>query len=280
MHSSISFAATALFLAGGVLAAPQYGGQYTQTNQTTSNITKTTTISMSTPTSSTYSTLSSSSTTCATPLSLPDKGLFESLVLARSAVERSTLLTNDDFVFSFDDPCRNSNELGVVTGLGGKTVRADHSTFPALVSSGGSITVGFLDACGFNTPHVHPRAAELNIVVEGRLFASVTAENGAAHRNHTLNKFEMTVFPQGAIHTEFNPDCTPAVFVAAFPDEDPGVGQIAQNYFGLEDEIVLASAGGDLNIAGADIDVWRSKIPANVVKGVESCLAKCGIQKK
>jgi mannose-6-phosphate isomerase-like protein (cupin superfamily) len=154
------------------------------------------------------------------PLSLPDQSLFESLVLARSSVERNNLLSNDDLVFSFDTPCRNLPELGVATGKGGKTVRADHSTFPALVGQGGSITIGFLNPCGFNSPHVHPRAAELNLVVEGRLFASVTAENGATHRNHTLNKFEMTVFPQGAIHTEFNPDCTPAVFVAAFPDED------------------------------------------------------------
>ena len=41
---------------------------------------------------------------------------------------------------------------------------------------------------------------------------------------------------------------------------------MAQNYLGLEDEIVLASAGGDLNIDGANIDFWRNKIPANVVK--------------
>jgi hypothetical protein len=141
-------------------------------------------------------------------------------VLARSAVERDNLLSIDDLVWAFDTPCRNTPELGVTTGEGGKTVRADHSTFPALVGSGGSITIGSLDACEFNSPHVHPRAAGLNVVVEGRLFASVTAENGATHRNHTLNKFEMTVFPQGAIHTEFNPDCVPAVFVAAFPDED------------------------------------------------------------
>lgn len=87
-----------------------------------------------------------------------------------------------------------------MTGERGKTVRADHSTFPALVGSGGAVTIGFLKPCGFNSPHVHPRAAELNLVVEGRLFASVTAENGA-NQNHTLNKFEMTVFPQGAIHT-------------------------------------------------------------------------------
>ena len=285
MHSSFSFAAIALFLATTVLSAPQsYGSQFTQQNQTSSTTSLTATTSTPPQASSqTYTppaTTSSSPTTCATPLSLPDKSIFESLLFARTAVERDNLLSNDDFVYSFTDPCRNTPELGVTTGLGGKTVRADHSTFPALVGSGGSITIGFLSACGFNTPHVHPRAAELNVVVEGRLFASVTAENGALHRNHTLSKFEMTVFPQGAIHTEFNPDCEPAVFVASFADEDPGVSQIAQNYFGLEDEIVLASAGGELNIDGADIDAFRGKIPANVVRGVESCLAKCGIQKR
>ena len=142
------------------------------------------------------------------------------------------------------------------------------------------MAIGFLGPCGFNTPHVHPRAAELNLVVEGRLFASVTAENGARHLNHTLNKYEMTVFPQGAVHTEFNPDCTPAVFVASFPSEDPGVGQIAQEYAGLEDEIVKGSLGGEVAVDGMDIDKFRSLIPANVAIGVDSCLAKCGISKR
>lgn len=98
--------------------------------------------------------------------------------------------------------------------------------------------------------------------------------------NHTLNKYQMTVFPQGAIHTEFNPDCTPAVFVASFANEDPGVGQIAQEYFGLEDEIVKGTVGGEIAVDGQDIDAFRSKIPANVAKGVDSCLAKCGIAKR
>lgn len=217
MHSTLSFAATALFLASSILGAPT-SSYKSQPTSYTSDISK--------PTSKPAYT-SSASTTCATPLSLPDKALYESLVLARSSVERNNLLSNnDDLVFSFDTPCRNTPELGVVTGEGGKTVRADHSTFPALVGQGGSVTIGFLDPCGFNSPHVHPRAAELNLVVEGRLFASVTAENGATHRNHTLSKFEMTVFPQGAIHTEFNPDCTPAVFVAAFPDEDVSISEL------------------------------------------------------
>lgn len=98
--------------------------------------------------------------------------------------------------------------------------------------------------------------------------------------SHTLNKWQMTVFPAGAMHTEFNPECTPATFVAAFPNEDPGVGQVAQEYFSLENEIVKGSAGGELSIDGADIDKFRAAIPANVAAGVDSCLAKCGISKR
>jgi hypothetical protein len=123
----------------------------------------------------------------------------------------------------------------------------------------------------------------MNVVVAGTLFASVTPENGVAHINHTLTQYSMTVFPAGAIHTEFNPNCDQAVFVAGFGGiggEDPGVGQIAQEFFGFEDDLIQAVVGGELQIEGADIDTWRSKIPANVVQGVESCLAKCNIAKR
>lgn len=220
MHCAISFAATAFLLAGRVLSAPRpVKVQIAQINEANTS---------SIPTQGYSSATASSPTTCATPLTLPDQSVFESLVLARSAVDRDNLLNNDDTVFAFVNPCRNTPDLGGTIGDGGKLVRADHSTFPALVGSGGSIIMGFLNPCGFNTPHVHPRAGELIVVVEGRLFTSVTAENRALHRNHTLNQYEMTVFPQGAIHTNFNPDCTPAVFVAAFPDEDVSILPDAQ----------------------------------------------------
>ena len=215
--------------------------------------------------------------TPATPTAASGLTLFQQLVLAPNAVDRQALLQDTDFVFDFNDPNRVA---GVTKGEGGKIVRADHATFPALVGQGGAVAIGFLGPCGFNTPHVHPRAAELNLVVQGRLFASVTAENGARHLNHTLNQYEMTVFPQGAVHTEFNPDCTDAVFVASFPSEDPGVGQIAQEFYGLEDQIVKGSTGGELSVNGANIDAFRTLVPANVAKGVDACLAKCGIAKR
>ena len=82
------------------------------------------------------------------------------------------------------------------------------------------------------------------------------------------------------MHTEFNPDCTDAVFVAAFPDEDPGVQQVVQTFFGLEDGIIQAALGGDGTIDGVDLDSFRSLIPPNVAQGVESCLQACNISKR
>jgi hypothetical protein len=207
----------------------------------------------------------------ASVLSLTDK-----LILAPTAADRLALLTNDnDFIYDFANPPAGAT----TTGFGGHTVKADRKTFPALIGNGASVTVGFLGPCGFNTPHVHPRAAELNLVVEGRLVSSVTAENGARHLSHTMDKYQMTVFPAGALHTEFNPDCGNATFVASFPNEDPGVLQAAQAFFGLEKDIIEATLGGKVSVSGQELEKFRSLIPANVALGVETCLVKCGLKK-
>src|SRR5687767_15360451 len=44
--------------------------------------------------------------------------------------------------------------------------------------------------------------------------------------------FDMVPFYQGSFHTQFNPDCADAIFVASFPSEDPGTGQEAK-YLGF-----------------------------------------------
>jgi hypothetical protein len=147
------------------------------------------------------------------------------------------------------------------------------------------MAVGFLDACGFNTPHVHPRSVELQIVTSGRLTVAMAPENGVFVNNdpaqgrriitNTVNQFQMTPFYQGSIHTQFNPDCTPAVFVAAFNNEDPGVGQVADELFAFSPDIVEA-AFGDF-ISGTDVAKFKSRIPVSIAEGVEQCLKTCGI---
>ena len=126
--------------------------------------------------------------------------LIQQLELAPTAIDRIALLKPEDWIYDFQNPPPNTD--AVTRGKGGFTVKADRKVFPALIGTGVAMTVGFLGPCGFNTPHVHPRSSQINIVVEGRLGTDFIAENGAPSINGTLEKFQMTVFPQGAVHTE------------------------------------------------------------------------------
>ncbi|KIE00806.1 spherulin-1B precursor, partial [Metarhizium majus ARSEF 297] len=195
--------------------------------------------------------------------------LIAKLMTAPTQADRLKLLDQPgDFVFDFnvDDTVAGSE----AKGKGGATVSATSKTFPALVGNGAAMTVGFLGPCGMNTPHVHNRATELNFVAQGRLVTNFVEENGATPVSNTLTKFQMAVFPQGAIHVEFNPDCTDTVFVAGFNNADPGVQTIAQNFFSLRPDIVSATLGGVQSLNGADIESFRGMIPANVALGIDT----------
>lgn len=142
------------------------------------------------------------------------------------------------------------------------------------------MALGFLGPCGFNTPHTHPRATELNIPVVGNLNTSVVLENGSRVINSYISTFQMHVFPQGAIHQEFNPDCGETIFVAGFNNEDPGTSQVADNFFRLPGNVVTAAVGGNIAVDGRDVEQFKNMIPANVAIGVEDCLRRCGLQKR
>ena len=119
--------------------------------------------------------------------------LIHDLELAPTAADRINLLKalgDNQFVYDFLAPPSGAT----VTGLGGHTVKSDRKTFPALIGTGVSMTLGFIGPCGFNTPHVHPRSSQINVVVEGRLFTEFVAENGVEPIGpNLLEKFQMTV---------------------------------------------------------------------------------------
>jgi oxalate decarboxylase/phosphoglucose isomerase-like protein (cupin superfamily) len=137
-----------------------------------------------------------------------------------------------------------------------------------------------------NTLHVHPRATELQIVTQGRMITAMTPENGVLNANgkgrrvitNEVKAYQMTPFYQGSVHTQFNPDCTDAVFVASFNAEDFGTGQVVDETFAFGNDIVAAAFGQSID--GADIDRVRAAIPASIAKGVEQCLKTCGIAKR
>lgn len=213
----------------------------------------------------------------------PALSLTQQLFLADTAVDRFALLpSNADFLFDFS--ARQPNP-----GAGGELVAANRKTFPALVGTSAGMAVGRVRPCGVNTLHVHPRGAELQLVVEGRLVTEMVPENGvvvseadgrARVVRNTVGPFQMTPFYQGSVHAQFNPDCDgDAVFVAAFSSDDFGAGQVVNETVAMGDEIVLASFGPGLARAEL-LDGVRAGVPKSIALGVEACLKKCGIGKR
>ncbi|KAI9705278.1 MAG: hypothetical protein M1820_005277 [Bogoriella megaspora] len=245
------------------------------------------------PQASTVSSAASSTSTSVSPAQAAAdlKKLSQEIAQQVTAVDRiKHLLGRDDatapplseediqkrVVFDFNKAAPSNGSLG---GRGPLT--ANRANFPILTGLGISTAVAFLEPCGFNTPHVHPRATEFLTVTQGSLQTGFVLENGFTEQvNGTLGLYEGTVFPQGSIHFQQNPTCDETVFVATLNSDDPGASQIAQNFFALDDEIIEATLGfPPESIDPRGIDAFRSKIPANIARGVESCLKTCGIEK-
>lgn len=143
------------------------------------------------------------------------------------------------------------------------------------------MTVVFLEPCGINTPHVHPRAAEFLILVEGSSvrFGSIL-ENGLVGPGEkqeitgALSRLEMTAFPQGSMHWQFNDGCEKAVLVAALSSGNPGTNQMT-NLFQLDPAVVNATLGSPGSLNGGAVEAFGKLIPANLVQDAKSCLARC-----
>lgn len=133
-----------------------------------------------------------------------DAELIAKLLSVATNADRAALLDQPgDFVFDFTYDKAPKSALS--KGDGGATISANARTFPALIGTGSAMTVGELGPCGFNTPHVHNRATELNIMVHGRLVTNFITENRVKPVENTMTQWQMSVFPQGAIHGEYNP---------------------------------------------------------------------------
>lgn len=204
--------------------------------------------------------------------------LISQVMLAATQAERFAVLDQPgDYIFDFND--RTIEGQGTAVGNGGFSVGAQATSFPALIGNGLAMTVAYVDACGMNTPHVHNRATEMLIATQGRFATNFVQENGIDARSNVIDTYQAALFPQGAIHAEYNPDCEQAIFVAAFSEADPGVSQIAQNFYALESNVLSAVLGGVQSIAGSDLESFRDMIPDNIAAGVEECLNRCGIQR-
>lgn len=135
--------------------------------------------------------------------------------------------------------------------------------------------------CSFSTMHIHPRAAELLLIFTGRAINYRIPEGGVLDANGTarvmeneLTPFAMTLQPQGAFHTTYNPDCTPASGIAAFNAEDEGRTTIADSFFALPDSVIESQLGEGLK--ASQTDGVRMAIEKRI-NLAQDCLKRCNM---
>ncbi|XP_015576168.1 germin-like protein subfamily 1 member 16 [Ricinus communis] len=145
-------------------------------------------------------------------------------------------VTADDFFYSgLNVRANTSNQLGVNVTI----LTAD--VIPGLNTNG--ITLARIDYAangGLNPPHVHPRAAEILVVLEGTVYAGFVTSN-PDHRlfSKILKPGDVFVFPFGMIHFQLNLGKTPALAFAALTSQNPGVMTLANGIFGAHPSINL-----------------------------------------
>lgn len=205
------------------------------------------------------------------------------LATASTEVERNNLLDASKYVFDYSSFLGIKNATGVPglsIGKGGKIVAANTINFPALIGHGISMTIGFIDPCGINNPHTHPRATEFLVVIEGEMRVGFFMENGAKFIGNTLKLGQASVFPQGSIHFEVNTGCTPATFIAAFNHQDPGVQTSTLSYFGIPADIAAIGIETPLPINVSYVNSLIAQLQRNPGLGLHECYERCGLVNK
>lgn len=223
---------------------------------------------------------SSTSTTSSIPNPTLSPELLKDLSYQPTTVDRFNALLKTspdlaplkfDFSPSANPPFRSSS---------GGVILATRKSFAPLVDLGLSAAMGFMSPCSINTAHTHPRASEFLTVVQGQIESGFVLENGLTTPvNTTLTKYQGTVFPQGSIHFQVNSQCEEAVFVAGLNSDDPGASSVAQNFFGIQGDVLRATLGFPEAIDGENLDQFREMIPTPFARGVEECLKRCGLEK-
>ena len=224
------------------------------------------------------------------------KQIQHELLLSPSNAGKQKILFTDPWSGDASNITYGFVNNSVSAPTGGSIVLSSVDTFPALTGMGMTMAIGFVNPCGLNTPHLHPRANEFLTVIQGQLVASLileldpgsagTVKGGSKSQygaipqiNATLSNFTGILFPVGETHFQFNPTCEPAVFAAAFDSNDPGRTQIAANFFSvLPDEVLQTATGGNLEMLEASrLDKLRDAIPNDVALMMGQCAKQCGI---
>ena len=195
--------------------------------------------------------------------------LVAKLKMANTALDRLDLLPQDsDWLFDFKAQDK-------YTFAPGGVVNANAATFPATVGNGLTMAMLNLGPCAMLPPHLHPRASNFVVAVQGSTDTYMVMENGARTVRETLTPGKMTIFPQGSVHTMQNTGCGNAQLVSALAADDTGTTNLANTLFGLPPDIVGAAVGGNVSVASVERNV--PPVGTGSSLGSEECRRRCGM---
>ncbi|XP_024520837.1 germin-like protein subfamily 1 member 16 [Selaginella moellendorffii] len=131
-----------------------------------------------------------------------------------------------DFMFQgLRNPGNTNNKLGSIV------TNANVGVFPGINTLGVSFARIDYAPYGVNPPHVHPRGTELLFLQQGTLYVGFVSTTNNTLFAQTLHPGDLFVFPRGLIHFQLNVGKTPAIALAGFNSQNPGVTQVAKAVF-------------------------------------------------
>ncbi|KAL6597895.1 hypothetical protein ACP70R_046700 [Stipagrostis hirtigluma subsp. patula] len=167
-------------------------------------------------------------------------------------------VTADDFFFG-----GLANAADVYSGnpTGSAVTAADVEVLPGLNTLGVSMArVDYAPWGGLSPPHVHPRATEILVVVEGALEVGfVTAANRLFGR--TLSRGEAFVFPRGLVHFQRSVGGAAAVAISAFDSQLPGTQEAAAALFGASPAVPTEVLAKAFQVDGGVVESIKAKFP-------------------
>ncbi|KAF8675258.1 hypothetical protein HU200_047932 [Digitaria exilis] len=137
----------------------------------------------------------------------------------------------------------------LLSGLPGDTdkftvSKATAAEFPALLGQSVSYAGLVYGSGTVNPPHIHPRASELLVVVQGTLLVGLVdaARNGTVY-TAALEAGDMFVFPKGMVHWQWNNGSDVARAFSAFGSASPGTISLPTALFetGIDDAVLEKS---------------------------------------
>ncbi|KAJ9173305.1 hypothetical protein P3X46_016456 [Hevea brasiliensis] len=148
--------------------------------------------------------------------------------LVPPSLDPSTI-TRQYFTFTGFRHLSNVNLTGNTTAL---VTKATLKEFPALEGQGVSVSAIIYPPSGINLPHVHPRASELLMVLQGSLEVGFVDSTNKLF-TQTLQAPDMFIFPKGLVHFQVNTKTdSPSKALGVFGSANAGTVSLPSTLFG------------------------------------------------